>query len=193
MSLILRTKNNTENTGYDSSDNYQIQPTLHRCNAIRRNPCIKITAENYVPAQNITIQFSHYSYIRYNKSLVRGYIRNLSSKHVELETTNLRCLCIKYYVNKEDGFYQLGFQIFSILKQLKRRSINLKLLTFLVAKLLKLKKPKHHKKVTFYVNELIRLKYFDQLTMNNTKDNFKSGCYVINVQQVILFGRTVKY
>eukprot|EP01083_Nonionella_stella_P267482 903585_1 len=68
--------NASTNNNEESINSYSYRPTLHRCNAIRKYP-IKITADNYVPYHEITIQFKRHSYIRYNKSVIRGYIRNL--------------------------------------------------------------------------------------------------------------------
>ncbi len=94
------------------------------------------TPENYTPYHNIPIQFSRYSYIRYNKRLVRGFIHNVSDE-LQSSLNNNICsvvpsvitnLCVKYYFINDDVMYQLAFQIYSILEQLNRRSVNMKIL-----------------------------------------------------------------
>merc|ERR1712079_30165 len=136
--------------------------------------------------------------IRYNKSLIRGYIRkNVShSNHMHFNhsnvseiISNIMKLCYKYYHIREDGIYQLTYEIYNVLNHIKQNSITMKLLIILVTKLLKLKR--HPKKVTYYINEMIRLQYIEPVKLNNSSDNSKCNLYQISVQKLLLFKRTI--
>eukprot|EP01084_Bolivina_argentea_P317500 550499_1 len=163
-------------------------PKLCKRNTVRHDIVVKITSANYVPYHYITEQFARYSYIRYSKKVVCGYINNLGKQsnsflNIKYAPSLVTDLCLKYYIIKEDGLYQLGFQIQSIMKQINKTAITVKILKMIIAKYLKLNK--HPAKVSYYFNELIRSQYI--VPVNENKK-----LYSISIQKSIVLTRTLQ-
>eukprot|EP01083_Nonionella_stella_P245508 853291_1 len=144
---------------------------------------------NYIPSHAITQQFARYSYIRYNKIVIRGYTRNLFNESSEVVNglhaiKNVTDLCRKYYHQKEDGIYQLGFKIYSALRTLKQPIVTEEMLKVVVMKHLRLKK-RHYKTVIGYVNELVKLDYIIAVKAFEKK----SVLYKFTVHAHMIFGK----
>eukprot|EP01084_Bolivina_argentea_P313055 542094_1 len=153
----------------DDNNTNMHRPTLNRRNAVRLYHR-KLISKNYSPSHLLTKQYARYSYIRYSKIVIKGYICNYWKQYVydvQSVSTNIADLCIKYYYIKEDAMYQLGFEIYSVLNKLNKHCITIELLKLIIRKYLRLKK--HSKKISFYCNELIRLQYIVPLKVPKKK------------------------
>merc|ERR1712113_22801 len=99
-------------------------------------------------------------------------------------------LCKQYYFDADQGIFQLGYTLHSVLKQIKQKSISKKMVRALIKKYLKVK---NKRKIMFYLNELIRLKCIEpvqndkrvQLLNVNKSNQFVS--YRIPMNSTLMF------
>merc|ERR1719411_608804 len=115
-------------------------------------------------------QYTLYPYITHSGIVVSGYIREIEIKLFDNECysvpSGIMDLCKQYYFDRNQGIFQLGCNIHSILKQLKQKSMSKKVVKVLIRKYLSVK---NKRKIMMYFNELIRLKCIEPIPKANNK------------------------
>lgn len=129
-------------------------------------------------------QFAVYPHLKYGKILVEGYIRRLT-KQSSLKSIHyvhmVLNLCTKYYLDDEDGFVQLAYQIFIGLKRKNISHLSKKSIKRIIRKYLKMKNKAN---ASFYFKELVRLKYIAPV-------HDKNGLYIVTLTKKMLFSRSM--
>ena len=184
--ILLGVNNNKKRMNSESAPvirfvNYTFVANIHMT-----VPGLRRTVANMSPrrmSQSIIDQFGSYQYINYGKTLVHGHIRQLfDEKQLSLKYVSfIADLCKLYFYDAEDGYDQLAYQIFAVLKKCNKKSFNKHLLQLIVRKYLKIEPNGDYKsKIRYHCDELIRLKY---IIPTDEKDE----SYTFSISSMILF------
>ena len=162
---------------------FQPDPYLKRQNANMPPSRRKISFTLPSPPR-IIHQFASHPYLNSNRILINGYIHQLahdSSLRSIYSVSFMKDLCATYYYADEDGYDQLAYHIYSVLKKLNKTGLSLKLLMVITKKYLRLKKREGCKEILrLHCSELIRLGYIRRL-------NDVDCVYVFSNAKIILF------
>jgi hypothetical protein len=135
---------------------------------------LSVKSVNNDPNQGILDQFASYPYMDYGEVCIFGYIRQNAECEFRINVPkDITDLCKRYSFVYEDALFQIKNEISNVLKMVNKKLVTIKLLTVIIAKYLSTgylsKGLKHNlkdKQITFYVQELIRLKYIVAVNLN---------------------------
>lgn len=178
------------------------RPTLRPLTISLRAPEIETQAQRkprvatpvpFYPDRRIQKLFKRYPYAAYAKSVTRGFIRRsaegvtFAAQGVPVEVA---ALCSAYYVDAEEGAFQIALKVHCVLKRLKQRSITTKMLTLMLTKYLRLRDASEAEPYRAQLEQLEYIVPVKQAALESyiLKERTTEPLFQIPMDKMLLFG-----
>jgi len=148
----------------------------------------------FYPDRRLQRLFKRFPYATHAKIVARGFVRR-QSRHVTFAGScvpvEIAQLCCAYYVDAEEGAFQIARKLHSVLKQLRQRSITRKMLILVLTKYLRLR---DESEADEFCAELLRTEYIAPVKERKLEGlilkerRVKATLYQIPMDKVLLFG-----
>jgi len=140
----------------------------------------------FYPDRRLQRLFKRCPYATHAKIVARGFIRRIPCD----VPSEIAQLCSAYYVDAEEGAFQIALRLHSVLKRLKQRSVTRKMLSLVLTKYLRLGDVSEAEE---YCAQLTRMEYIVTVKQGKLeslilKERVTATLYQIPMDKMLLFG-----